>query len=97
VNENARLRTQPGVFWVDHLPAGVSVEKRVIACAFAALFTEIGLINLIILVDHKAHDAGFPHSTGHASRAALTLAILNDAKTVAVIAFAGFGGAKRGP
>lgn len=59
--------------WVDHLPAGVSVggKARYRLGLCRALFTEIGLINGIVLIDHKAHHAGFPHATGHASKATL--------------------------
>ena len=63
MNENARLRECNRAFFLRfcHLPAGVSVggKARYLLCLCGALFTEIGLIDPILLIDHKAHHAGF--------------------------------------
>ena len=63
MNENARLRECNRAFFLRfcHLPAGVSVggKTRYLLCLCGALFTEIGLIDPILLIDHKAHHAGF--------------------------------------
>ena len=80
-----------------HLPAGVSVggKARYLLCLCGALFTEIGLIDPILLIDHKAHHAGFtPGYRPGQQGDALVIATGDNSKAIAMVAATGHRRAK---
>ena len=102
MNENARLRECNRAFFLRffHLPAGVSVggKTRYLLCLCGALFTEIGLIDPILLIDHKAHHAGFtPGYRPGQQGDALVIATGDNSKAIAMVAATGHRRAKAGP
>lgn len=79
-----------GVFFKVLPPASRRQRRgkaRYLLCLCGALFTEIGLIDPILLIDHKAHHAGFtPGYRPGQQGDALVIATGDNSKAIAMVA-----------